>query len=1056
MKKSFWLLAMTFLLALVGCEQEEKLPDPQVSLRAGEATETTLSFTVTPKDAKTGAYMWVTAGAEIPAAADILSRGTAVDVSKETVQTISGLTENTEYTIVVAVQSGSVSKVSSPLKMRTLEKQIEQPTVTLTAGEVSQNGVSVKVNSTNAQEVACLIFEGEEVPTAEDIFEEGEEAEPNTEASIAFADLEPATTYKVIAAARNEGATVLSDVLEMTTAPEEEVTIAVINGRRWGETNYGFQMQLSDGRYLFLDMYCPTSVANIVPEAEYPVVSFPEYNDLLAALAEGQYFTHAEGSIIYAGEYSETAGQYEYQEQVAEGNISVQHLDAGYGLVFEIIGSEGTAYTLSHNGIVEALFEQEDFCNPPIPYNNDVIETSLTYVGGQHYADPGYAFTLWMTTEEGPYSIWTNLVFPAVTDGLLPEGTYTLFNGSMTDAIGEDNNPDGQWILGGEYSYTAEGEDGTYISFAEGSTITVEHLEGAYRLILDIKNTLGLNIKSTWEGQINKHWSWDPDIVQPGGGNSPVDEYKVVGTAGWGGTSYTILVRDKDNIDLVSLEAYCPSSVWNVLPEGEYIVDPNATWEGSQLSDYYIRSDWSASYLSGSNQSIASGKMIVKHLEEGYEIAIEGVDAAGFEFAYEWSGIVEPANDWADFNNPPIPYNDITVNTAVEDMKGSHTSQKYFDLYATTTGGEYQIYLPLVAPTDPGMGIIPEGTYVLGASETENQVYREAWLQEGDDEATRISLANATVKVSHLSQGYLVDIAVESGLKTKVNAIWSGLIFKTETSNNPFQNPGYTYPADIELVFDQMSFDGMSYDGYGGKYTFTNSRGDIMTLQLSVANVAEDGQMDEGIYTPQYYFMGGEEFIFNANETAFTMVDYPREWPYYADGGYVKVEKDGNNITIIYDGYTWTDSKKILRATYTGTFGAEETPVVDWSSVTATWNGASWKLDLIGYEEQSPVVFTFNMYHFNSDGTLASHTANDVLPAGTYNITDSDFSGLMIWASDSWAQTPGMRMSERPQGGTVTVNHVGGEYELIIDVTTSTGNYTATYKGAITGVPDPA
>ncbi len=1050
MKKSFLLLALTFVLALVGCEQEEKLPNPQVSLTAGEATETTLSFTVTPSEAKECAYIRLAVGEEIPTAEVILSKGVSIDATKESTQTVTDLTANTEYVFVAAVKNESVTKVSTALKMKTLEAQvvIEDPTVALTAGDVTETTIAFSVAATNAEKVAYVVYTEGEAPAAEAILENGTEVE--AEATVVVENLTAATTYYVIAAAANQGKTAVSEVLEMTTeepANPGDVDIYTIYGRRWGINNYGFQIVLTDGMNVFLDMYCETSVANILPEADYPVVPYENPEDLNDAIANGEYFVHGAGSITYFGNY-------EQQYALLEGNVAVEHLEEGYKVSIDIVNENGDAVNVSYEGVINGLFEGENFGNPPVPVNDDVIETTVTSVGAQFYDTNPTNFTLWLTTEDGPYNMFLPLFTPEITDGVLPEGTYTPYYGSMEEV------PAGECLINAAdgWAHIQLGEDGTYIALDPSSTLTVEHMEGQYRLILNMKSALGTTIKATYEGVIGKHWDWDPDITQPGGGNQGGGENNVFvfGEAAWTSGNFCLYFRDaaENGNDLLYIDLYCPSSVWSVIPEGEYVIDPNAAWDGSELSDYYIHGAWSGCYING-YQPLQSGKMTVAHLAEGYSITIEGTDKGGTAFAYTYEGIVEQNPDsWYVINNPPIPYNDVTINTEVELIQGSHNSQRYYDLYVTTTGGEYKLYLPLVAAEDPGLGLIPEGTYTVGGSEGQNYISAdESYMQEGEDEESRISLAKGTVTVSHLSEGYQVDIAVESGLMTEIVASYSGLIFKTENSNSNFQNPGYTYPADIELFFDSIEYTGESNGG--DMFLLTNAYGDKMTLSFNAAKVDDNGQIEPGVYTACYWYDGSDDFTFNGNDCAATLVDYPREYPYYMDGGFIKVEKSGNTYSILYDGYTWMDTKKLIRVHYEGPIGeevgGEEGPLdVQWTRVTGTEIGDNaWELNFEGTANGETVRIEYAGFWQMGDYTIGR------LNEGVYNVTDSDFTGNIVYASSVYVTVPGAPASDLVSG-TVTVSWVEGGYEFVFDVATISGStLKATYSGPVVGMQDP-
>lgn len=1052
MKKSFLLLALTFVLALVGCEQEEKLPNPQVSLTAGEATETTLSFTVTPSEAKECAYIRLAVGEEIPTAEVILSEGVSIDATKESTQTVTDLTANTEYVFVAAVKNESVTKVSTALKMKTLEAQvvIEDPTVALTAGDVTETTIAFSVAATNAEKVAYVVYTEGEAPAAEAILENGTEVE--AEATVVVENLTAETTYYVIAAASNQGKTAVSEVLEMTTeepATPGDVDIYTIYGRRWGINNYGFQIVLTDGMNVFLDMYCETSVANILPEADYPVVPYENPEDLNDAIANGEYFVHGAGSITYFGNY-------EQQYALLEGNVAVEHLEEGYKVSIDIVNENGDAVNVSYEGIINGLFEGENFGNPPVPVNDDVIETTVTSVGAQFYDTNPTNFTLWLTTEDGPYNMFLPLFTPEITDGVLPEGTYTPYYGSMEEV------PAGECLINAAdgWAHIQLGEDGTYIALDPESTFTVEHMEGAYRLILNMKSALGTTIKATYEGVIGKHWDWDPDITQPGGGDDPQNEVYVFGEAAWTSGNFCLYFRDaaENGNDLLYIDLYCPSSVWSVIPEGEYVIDPNAAWDGSELSDYYIHGAWSGCYING-YQPLQSGKMTVAHLAEGYSITIEGTDKGGTAFAYTYEGIVEQNPDsWYVINNPPIPYNDVTINTEVELIQGSHNSQRYYDLYVTTTGGEYKLYLPLVAAEDPGLGLIPEGTYTVGGSEGQNYISAdESYMQEGEDEESRISLAKGTVTVSHLSEGYQVDIAVESGLMTEIVASYSGLIFKTENSNSNFQNPGYTYPADIELFFDSIEYTGESNGG--DMFLLTNAYGDKMTLSFNAAKVDDNGQIEPGVYTACYWYDGSDDFTFNGNDCAATLVDYPRQYPYYMDGGFIKVEKSGNTYSILYDGYTWMDTKKLIRVHYEGPIGEEVGGGDDdqFYPFEATYSSAVYDAENMIYLEQQGTVngksvsLQFSIY--DAAESITDYYNANIFAPGVYTVTEN-YEGFVIWPGSSQIQLGGGSMEE-PVSGTLTVNHVDGQYQLIYDIQTASGSLKAEYLGRLQGMSTP-
>ncbi len=93
---------------------------PTLELSAGEATPSTLSFTLTPSDnADRLAWVCVPAGAEIPDAAGILSAGTQLEPDGATPATAEGLEEQTRYVVAAVAAAGTALSDVATLEMVT-------------------------------------------------------------------------------------------------------------------------------------------------------------------------------------------------------------------------------------------------------------------------------------------------------------------------------------------------------------------------------------------------------------------------------------------------------------------------------------------------------------------------------------------------------------------------------------------------------------------------------------------------------------------------------------------------------------------------------------------------------------------------------------------------------------------------------------------------------------------------------------------------------------------------------------------------------------------------
>ena len=129
--KNLLFLLLALPLAFTACETPEQPVDeaknPTVAITAGEATESTLSFTITSTDATDVAWLIVEATEATPTASEVLANGTTVEANNAVACTASELKAETEYTIVAAAKS-STAVAKDEVKMTTLKAGNEEPT----------------------------------------------------------------------------------------------------------------------------------------------------------------------------------------------------------------------------------------------------------------------------------------------------------------------------------------------------------------------------------------------------------------------------------------------------------------------------------------------------------------------------------------------------------------------------------------------------------------------------------------------------------------------------------------------------------------------------------------------------------------------------------------------------------------------------------------------------------------------------------------------------------------------------------------------------------------
>ena len=106
--KHLFLMLLALPLAFVACEEStsvDVVKDATVKVVAGEATESSLSFTVTTEFAESAAWLVLDAAEATPTASEVLANGTAVEVNKAVECKAEALKADTEYKVVAAVKN---------------------------------------------------------------------------------------------------------------------------------------------------------------------------------------------------------------------------------------------------------------------------------------------------------------------------------------------------------------------------------------------------------------------------------------------------------------------------------------------------------------------------------------------------------------------------------------------------------------------------------------------------------------------------------------------------------------------------------------------------------------------------------------------------------------------------------------------------------------------------------------------------------------------------------------------------------------------------------------
>lgn len=114
---------------LCGCVDDAVSAVPEVKIEIVEVTPAAVTFTIKSSDALEGAYVVVEDGKDIPSAADVLTEGTAIDVSVPVTETVEGLSPSTKYHVIAAVAGENGQVVFDVAEAETLEDPAPAPVV---------------------------------------------------------------------------------------------------------------------------------------------------------------------------------------------------------------------------------------------------------------------------------------------------------------------------------------------------------------------------------------------------------------------------------------------------------------------------------------------------------------------------------------------------------------------------------------------------------------------------------------------------------------------------------------------------------------------------------------------------------------------------------------------------------------------------------------------------------------------------------------------------------------------------------------------------------------
>lgn len=509
MKKLNQLLAVvcTALMSVsfAGCSSDDSsdAPDmnkPAVSLTAGTADQTKLTFTVTPVNAEKCAWVCLEPGEKIPSAEEILANEiNAISASEPTFVEAAGLTSETEYTIIAAVSDGKTAVATAPLKMKTLDVNTltvtETPQAQVIGGfdAVREADIIFRVGGDD-QVVIPVLYDSNQKYLPAGTYTIGTEDEPgiidnsnsdychfyyggsvlaltdgtmtvgleNEEYDINFQFMTEAGEFKLAYKGEIDGINLYFDLSVLAEGSR-------FKGDNEVDGEYWIKLVNPDGRQqeLVLNFYADAS-SKTLPAGTYTVGTGTNPGTLGAGTA----FTSKTPKLT--------------TDELTSGTVVVTQDGENYTFVMQLYNEDGYAYKGTFTGTIAYMDRgDDDDTDRTIIYFNSLKK------GVRSNADnpANHAFMLTNTNS----SILECDVFVEEGGDPLPSGTYTVGEGEAAWTIKEGKRTN--------LYHKFNGVKGSEELISEG-TLTVTKDGDTYKLVMDLTVASG-KFRCIYEGPYN-------------------------------------------------------------------------------------------------------------------------------------------------------------------------------------------------------------------------------------------------------------------------------------------------------------------------------------------------------------------------------------------------------------------------------------------------------------------------------------------------------------------------------------------------------------------------
>lgn len=459
--------------------------------------------------------------------------------------------------------------------------EVKDPTVAVTAGTATENSISFTVTSTDADEVAYLVVEGTEAPTASEVLANGAKIEANKNVELTATELKAETDYTIVAAAKNAKAVVKATAAAKTMAAGETPAEPSLTLKSASEMSFAAEGGAGEIVYELKNAVAGTELEAEADAAWISNVTVAEKITFAVAANDGE---------AREGKITATYGALSFEVKVKQAAVG------------QTPGSDKVEFTATK---INASYE-----------SFDGLHMYVFELGDKEWKSSGWG------VDGGTYYSFA-IIAASKGNGVLPNGTYSLAETYSANTIA------------GDYAYRYQMADGSMVN-------GFEMYKDANVVITDGK--IEANIELERDGSIH-HVVFEGSLAVDDGGSQNPSEFEATHVADkwyWGGSSnygYKYMVAGEGFSIDVHFQPKNASET--AITAGEYTWTTTTMWGYNDFEEFTTRTFVS----DGVSVPVDSGKAVVSNEGDEYHIEMTLMGRDGFKYMIEYNGKLNDKGD---------------------------------------------------------------------------------------------------------------------------------------------------------------------------------------------------------------------------------------------------------------------------------------------------------------------------------------------------------------------------------------------------------------------------